>query len=608
MIIDNSNKVFETNMSPDKSMAFGISDVSLVMEVLSTLYKHSVRTLVQEYICNGRDAMREAGTWGKVPMKIGVPNNIEPTFKVRDYGVGISPDRMSNIFVNYGSSTKRNTNTQTGGFGIGAKSAFSYTDSFTVVSYYNGTKYTYLCYMTKEKGGCDLLSTEPTSEANGVEISVPVKRQSIDEFKKGVERCVMFWQEDIVFEGVTHGEIKQYKPVASLGVMSIYETNRDSQTIYLIDGIQYEMINEENYWARFNAAASDTTVVINVPNGFFKLSPSRENIQDTIENKEKHEAMKQKCKQLIQQKKNEILDIADIKDKLAHKNVYSGLYEIKNIELKISDNHYLKSGTLRLIKGNFDTRFPRKKRRSMTFVVEQGISSGVYLNEVVLIKTDKETNAGTLARRLNHYVLSEKVTVLISKEDLPFEKELFTKIIQSESLPLPPLVKGVKVKKATSDSVAFSRSSYGRHQCKMRDVNDDTREAILWEESMDVRLFNFYEVYEIPKCNMKDLTKKLLTTKEAQAKLLARKHEALGLSFKLYSSIKKLSHLNKVPNRDLRDYLLNTDKSFKAEHEAIVKLEESLRAKCPLMKALLYVTTTEAANIIIEEINKQLGE
>src|SRR5574343_369620 len=107
------------------------------MEILSTLYKYPIRTVCQEYICNARDAMREAGTFGKMPMKISVPNNFSPVFKVRDYGVGLSPDRVRNVFVNYGSSTKRNTNTQTGGFGIGAKSAFAITDSFVVVSFYN---------------------------------------------------------------------------------------------------------------------------------------------------------------------------------------------------------------------------------------------------------------------------------------------------------------------------------------------------------------------------------------------------------------------------------------------------------------------------------------
>jgi len=125
MIINNNAVKIDSNVEPSKALNFGISDVRLVVDILSKLYAYPIRTLVQEYICNGRDAMREAGTWGKLPIEITVPNSLDPVFKVRDFGVGISPDRMENIFVNYGSSTKRNTNTQTGGFGIGAKSASS---------------------------------------------------------------------------------------------------------------------------------------------------------------------------------------------------------------------------------------------------------------------------------------------------------------------------------------------------------------------------------------------------------------------------------------------------------------------------------------------------
>jgi hypothetical protein len=41
---------------------------------------------------------------------------------------------MNNIFINFGSSTKRNDNLQTGGFGIGAKTPWCYTDAFTITT------------------------------------------------------------------------------------------------------------------------------------------------------------------------------------------------------------------------------------------------------------------------------------------------------------------------------------------------------------------------------------------------------------------------------------------------------------------------------------------
>jgi hypothetical protein len=607
MIIDNSNKVFETNMSPDKSMAFGISDVSLVMEVLSTLYKHSVRTLVQEYICNGRDAMREAGTWGKVPMKIGVPNNFERTFKVRDYGVGISPDRMANIFVNYGSSTKRNTNTQTGGFGIGAKSAFSYTDSFTVVSYYNKTKYTYLCYMTKEKGGCDLLSTEPTNEANGVEISVPVKPQSINEFAHAVQRCVEFWQEDIVFEGVTQGTIVQRKAISQLGRMSIYKSNYTG-TVYLIDGIQYDLIISGSKWNGFRPETRDYAITINLPNGFFKLSPSRENIQDTLDNQEKEKVIIDECKGMISNKRKHINAQVNLADKIKERELFKGLCDIAYMTLTLDDNYTLKHDSL-ISESDFQIRYTRQKRRSNQFVIESGTTRSVKLNEVVLIKTNNETNLGNLSRRLNHYVDQHKRKIVISATDIPFEKELFDTIIQSETLPMP-LAKPAVRQKATGESIAFERLDRGeRRQVKMRDVNFDNRKAILFEEGMDVTLANWFSIYEIPKANKDALTKKLLTVKEANDILLTRKASALTASCPNFEKIKPLSHLKFPADYSLKNYLIKISPEFAKEVDDLKNLENELVKKYPLMEVLKWSTHNKnCTNILVNEINKQIKE
>jgi hypothetical protein len=77
MIINNNAVKIDSNVEPSKALNIGISDVRLVVDILSKLYAYPIRTLVQEYICNGRDAMREAGTWGKIPIEITVPNTLE---------------------------------------------------------------------------------------------------------------------------------------------------------------------------------------------------------------------------------------------------------------------------------------------------------------------------------------------------------------------------------------------------------------------------------------------------------------------------------------------------------------------------------------------------
>ena len=56
-----TNKL-ETNVEEMESQDFGIGCASTVIEILrNRLYQNKVQTATQEYICNGRDACREAG-------------------------------------------------------------------------------------------------------------------------------------------------------------------------------------------------------------------------------------------------------------------------------------------------------------------------------------------------------------------------------------------------------------------------------------------------------------------------------------------------------------------------------------------------------------------
>ncbi len=105
-----------------QSMSFGIdeSNMAMIYDILrNKLYTNPVLTVVREYSSNARDSHTEAGCPER-PIFIHLPTDTEPYFSVRDYGVGIAPDRMEGIFCKYGSSTKRDKNTQIGGFGLGS--------------------------------------------------------------------------------------------------------------------------------------------------------------------------------------------------------------------------------------------------------------------------------------------------------------------------------------------------------------------------------------------------------------------------------------------------------------------------------------------------------
>ena len=156
----------ETNVQA-VSTSFKIGNASKIIGFLrDKVYTNKVHSVAREIISNGRDAMREVGKGNG--FEITVPTALNPVFEVRDFGPGISPDRMEDIFIAYGSSTKENSNEFTGGLGIGSKSPFSLVDSFSVVTFIDGVKRAYACEIgSSNEGQLTLISTTATKEATG---------------------------------------------------------------------------------------------------------------------------------------------------------------------------------------------------------------------------------------------------------------------------------------------------------------------------------------------------------------------------------------------------------------------------------------------------------
>jgi hypothetical protein len=167
----------------------------LIIGARENIYSYPERTLVQEYVNNGKDANREAGNPDYM-MDIHIPTRDVPIFRCRDYGPGLSLEGMDHVFRKTAKSTKRNNKKATGKYGIGAKIAFRYTDAFTVVSFHNGLKYTYLAHKANSKIGEFLLTeTVPTDEKNGLLIEVALKDIShISKFVDGIKRIFKYWK------------------------------------------------------------------------------------------------------------------------------------------------------------------------------------------------------------------------------------------------------------------------------------------------------------------------------------------------------------------------------------------------------------------------------
>ena len=295
MIINTKAETFESNMTSSGAQ-FGISDMSAIMDILQNrLYSNKKQTLVQEYMCNGRDASREIKS--KRPIEVTVPSIFSLFFKVRDFGPGISHDRMFKVFINYGASTKRDSNSQTGGFGIGAKAGFSYTSSFQITTFIDGVKTTYLAHIGKSKqGNLDVIGQEATTEENGTEISIPVQKNDISDFSNAATRASFFWEESgrPVFKNLGEVQFHDFSYQVGSVTISKYSAKEsyryESSVFLLVDGIIYPM---DELAKKINADSNNLVdemkrlfnrnynVFISVPNGFVNVSASRERIEDT---------------------------------------------------------------------------------------------------------------------------------------------------------------------------------------------------------------------------------------------------------------------------------------------------------------------------------------
>ena len=159
MKLSSTAKSYESTINVEsKKMGFAPEAQSFLMDMMSDgLYSDKFGSIVREIASNCIDANTESGSTEPIRIKVTKPNSFanQGEISFSDNGIGISPQRIDDIFTLYFASTKRDGNEMIGGFGIGAKSPFAYTDVFRVVTRFEGTEYTYLM----EKKGDDRTCT-----------------------------------------------------------------------------------------------------------------------------------------------------------------------------------------------------------------------------------------------------------------------------------------------------------------------------------------------------------------------------------------------------------------------------------------------------------------
>ena len=171
--------------------------------LIDGLYSDKIRAVVRELWTNAYDSHVMADK-ADVPFDCHLPTFSDPTFTVRDYGVSLSDDGVMHLYTTVFESSKEDTNTQVGKLGLGSKSPFAYTDTFTVTAWLDGRKRTYSAYIGSDYvPQISRMSDEASDEPQGFAVSFPVKTYDYSAFTTAAQAVVRGFDVIPVFTGST---------------------------------------------------------------------------------------------------------------------------------------------------------------------------------------------------------------------------------------------------------------------------------------------------------------------------------------------------------------------------------------------------------------------
>lgn len=152
----------------------------ILVSLSDKMYTRKELAFVREYSTNAADAHLVV----KKPISdiiVDLPTMDNLNFRIRDFGSGLTEEQIATVYCVFGESTKRNSKEQNGLLGYGCKAGFAHADSFTVTSWTNGEKSIYQCVKgdSSKLHSAILLSRIASEEPSGIEITIPVKQNSL---------------------------------------------------------------------------------------------------------------------------------------------------------------------------------------------------------------------------------------------------------------------------------------------------------------------------------------------------------------------------------------------------------------------------------------------
>lgn len=251
--------------------------------LIAGLYSNKIKAVIRELSTNAYEAHQMLKIEHK-PFNVKLPSDSDKTFKIRDFGPGISPDNIANIYTVLYESTKDTSNEFGGAFGLGSKSPFAYSSNFSVTSYHAGMKTVYA--VNKSANGIPQMSelfSAPTTEPSGMEIEIPISKWDISTFVAEAQNVYQwFITKPNVTGNAAYKLTDPFKDVVTSGT-NWWVTGNGMPSVALMGNIAYPLTSANKIR---NASIFKNGVVIRFDIGEIDPTPSREQIsltQETID-------------------------------------------------------------------------------------------------------------------------------------------------------------------------------------------------------------------------------------------------------------------------------------------------------------------------------------
>lgn len=257
---------------------FKIAANAKTFKILSdSIYSNKIQAIIRELSCNAYDAHVAAGN-KDLQFSVHLPSKAEPFFRIRDLGTGLSREDVFKIYSTYFESTKTNSNDFVGCLGLGSKTPFSYTDNFTVTSYFNGEKSIYSSFIGEDgTPSIALVHEESTNLPNGLEISFAVKEEDVSSFYDEAANVYAWFDLPPAFEGSSKPSIRKHALIKRKG-FSMFQSGGYAGVLmgnvfYRIELHQLRTVIPDDLFAIFSALPG---LVLEFPIGAVSVATSRE--------------------------------------------------------------------------------------------------------------------------------------------------------------------------------------------------------------------------------------------------------------------------------------------------------------------------------------------